>query len=326
MNIRSPLFLLLFAIFLAAQGGGCFRFFPDSFVVIDGIPAFALSKDRFVALGVPSGVEIVAHDRFTGVSVFEKKASRPFYLMPPNPPLYYCPSSPAMPVTIASLPVSIYPGRLKERVEAKGALFGECCKFAALVDRGGFWFGAKSIKKVMRRDLHHGDIGARFEMAKNRIVVKASDPFVQNGLQSGDTLLEARNLKNPSLYHVRKMIDECKNGRTVDLRILRKDKKIAIKPVCFERVGGGKVSDTFLEHFGLSFDKRLHIETIDRTKEGYKKGLRRFDHLLAIDGVLVGDEADVQRILNRCNTKKQLPARMLWERSGFQFFLLPYSI
>ncbi len=323
---RLLLFLLFAATSLFAGGNGCFRFFPGSFVVIDGIPAYAVAKERFVALQPPHGVDLVAHDRFTGLSLFKRSSTRPFLLISPKPPLYYCPSDPAMRVTIRSYPVSIFPGTLKERVEAKGALFGSCCSLAALVDRGGEWFGREAIEKVLRGNLHHGDIGARFQSTERGVEVKASDPFADNGLRRGDIVLGANRQPKPSLRNLRYMVDRCENTKSLTLQILRDGRRITVRPRCFERVGGGKVSDTFLERFGITFDEKLRITTIDPRQEAYQKGVRRSDRLLAIDGIPVRNDTDVQRIMDRCNSKKRLPERMLWERSGFQFFLLPYSI
>jgi len=326
MATRFPLLLLLATVFAWSAGHGCFRFFPGSFVVIDGIPAYAVTKKRFVALQPPPGVDLVAHDRFTGLSLFKRAALHPFLLIDPKPPLRYCPSDPALTVTIRSYPVSIFPGTLKERVEAKGALFGACCRLAALVDRGGYWFGRSQIEKLIRGDLHHGDIGARFKASKRGVEVTASDPFAHNGLRRGDIVLRVGSRKNPSLHTLRHMVDVCENSKSLTLQLLRNGRRVAARPHCFERMGGGKVSDTFLERFGITFDKELRIATIDPRKEAYRKGVRRFDRLLAIDGTSVHDERDVQRIFDRANSEKRLPQRMLWERSGFQFFLLPYSI
>jgi hypothetical protein len=60
-----PLFsFLLFALSSVMAGEGCFRFFSGSFKVIDGHPAYAVAKKRFVSLHCPEHKKIIADDRF----------------------------------------------------------------------------------------------------------------------------------------------------------------------------------------------------------------------------------------------------------------------
>ncbi|WP_300361913.1 PDZ domain-containing protein [Hydrogenimonas sp.] len=310
--------LLLSSVFGA---GSCFEFFPDSYRIVDGHPAYGVAKNRFVSFRCPRGKKIVAEDRFKGLCLFESPLRRPFHLIDPEGPLHFCPSKTPLYVDIDAYPFAIYPGRLKKSPGREGALFGECCELAGIVERDGGWFDAASIRRLLRGDTRHGDIGARFTRNGRSWRVSEVDPFVKTPLRPGDRVLAIGRHRSPSFRQIAEAIDGCRPGKTVALTLLRKERKISLHPECFERRGGGKLSDTFLERFGLWFDKNLAVVRIDEKGSGFKRGFRVGDRLLRIDSSDVRSEADVRRVLTGYSLRRSLPERLLLERDGFQFFL-----
>ena len=75
------------------------------------------------------------------------------------------------------------------------------------------------------------------------------------------------------------------------------------------------MSDTFLELFGLSFDKDLKIVTL--TKQAAKYGIKIGDRLISVEGIDIKKEQDILDVLN--DTKKSI--NLLFQRGGFQFFV-----
>jgi len=326
MRIWLFLLLLLYSYSSVAFANECRKFFPGSLKVIDGYPAFAVAKDRFVSLKCPSDKKVIAYDRFKGLCLFKDTSKKPFYLTKYKTKLFFCQSDKPKAVTILSYPSSIYSGHIKEKIKKRGALFGECCHLAGVVDLNGEWYDTSSIKKLLHKNTKHSDIGARFSLKGKQVVVKRVNPFVKLPLLPGDKVVKIEKIKYPTLKQVRDMVDSCKVGRKIFMEIVRGRKSFKYKLKCFKRVGGGKISDTFLENLGIWFNKNLIISDIDKRGIGYKNGLRKGDRLLKIDKKLVFTQTDVQRVMSSYAVKKSIPKIMLWERNGFQFFLSPTSI
>jgi len=304
----------------------CKKFFPGSLKTIDGYPAFAVEKDRFVSLQCPSNKKIIAYDRFKGLCLFEDTSKKPFYLTKNRLYLHFCLSDKPRAVTILSYPASIYPGLIKGNFKKSGALFGECCHLAGVVDHNGEWFDASDIKKLLHKNTRHSDIGVRFLLKGKHVVIKRVDPFVKSPLLPGDRVVEIEKIKYPTLWQVRDRVDSCKIGEKIFIKVIRDRKSLSYRLNCFNRVGGGKISDTFLEHMGIWFNEKLVISDIDKSGTGYKSGLRKGDRLLKIGESMVYTQMDVQRVMNSYAVKKSMPKTILWERKGFQFFLSPTSI
>lgn len=326
MNIWLFLLLFFYSYSSCAFANECRKFFPGSLKVIDGYPAFAVAKDRFISLKCPKDKKIIAYDHFKGLCLFKDTAKKPFHLTKHRTELFFCQSDKPKAVTILSYPSSIYPGRIKENVKKRGALFGECCHFAGVIDLDGEWYGVTSIKKLLHKNIKHSDIGVRFSLKGKQVVIESVNPFLKLPLLPGDRVKKIEKIKYPTLKQVRDIIDSCKIGRKIFMEIVRDKKSFKYKVECFKRVGGGKISDTFLENLGVWFNKKLVISDIDKRGIGYKNGLRKGDRLLKIDKKIVSTQMDVQRVMSSYAVKKSMPKTILWERKGFQFFLSPTSI
>ncbi len=325
-SLRTLLLLSLLSFTLHGSDEGCFKFFPNSFKVVDGHSAYAVSKNRFVSFKCPTGKKVVAKDRFKGLCLFEDSAQNPLYLSDLKPPLFICPNKRVLKNPIESYPVSIFAGRLKERPGHEGAIFSGCCRLAAIFDDEGRWFGVEDIRKLLKGETFHGDVGVRFAKKRGKVVVASVDPYIGMELKVGDILVQVGSKKNPTLESVRESVDSCRPKESLNLFFKRNGKSFNIEANCFERVGGGEVSDTFLERFGLEFSPTLKIVQIDPSSIAYKKGLREGDALLAIDGMKVESERDAREVLSNMAIQKTTPQNMLWERKEFQFFLLPTAL
>ncbi|BBG66708.1 hypothetical protein NNO_2005 [Hydrogenimonas sp.] len=327
MPLRTLLLtsVLLFSQTFAADRG-CFDFFPGSYKIIGGHPSFAVGVNRFVSMKCPDRKKVVAHDRFRGICLFEERASKPLYLSDAKPPLYICPDKTESKHPIRTYPVSVYAGELAKRPGHEGALFSGCCRLAGIFDGEGRWFDAEAIRRLLEGDTSHSDVGARFAEKKIGVVVDSVDPFAGSGLMPGDKILKAGSFDHPSLRKTRELVDGCRVGERLTFGVERNGKSVSVEAPCFDRRGGGVLSDTFLERFGMHFSKSLRISEIDTSSISYKKGLRVGDRLLMIDGKPVGGEAEVREVLSGYAVQKRTPENMLWEREGFQFFLLPTSL
>ena len=320
MRLRTAVLLLL-SLLPAIAADTCFRFFPDSHIVVDGYRAYAVAKNRFVSLHCPAGKKIVAQDRLKGLCIFESPVRQPFHLADPEPPLHFCPSATVRYVEILSTPFSIYPGRLKRGYGEEGALFGECCELVGIVEADGRWFDRGAITMLLRGETRHGDVGIRLDPGKEPAVIRAVDPFAGTALRPGDRLLAVGGRHRPTFRSAEAAIDRCRPGHALSVTLQRGKARRTERLRCLERRGGGRLSDTFLERFGLWFDRGLAIVRIDEGGKAYETGLRRGDRLLQIDRNPVHSPAEVRKVLTGYAVRGTLPERLLWERDGFQFFL-----
>lgn len=325
MKIWLLLALFIFTFSNSVAANECKKFFPDGIKIIDGIKAYAISRDKLISFGCPKSSKIIAYDRFKGLCLFKGSSKKPFKLTKERKFLFFCSTKSQKRVKIQSYPSSIYPGRIKNRYK-NGALFGDCCSLAGIVNSDGEWYDSSSILKLLKKDTYHGDVGVRFSYKKGRVLVNRVNPFIDTPLLPGDRIIGIDKIKYPSLDKVRDIVDNCKSGEKIFFKVVRKNRRYSFKLKCFKRVGGGMISDTFLENFGIWFNKKLIISKIDKNGEGFKCGLKIGDRLLKVDGKMVFSENGVQKILSSYSLKRSKPKTMLWERDNFQFFLLPSSI
>ncbi len=327
MRRAAPSLLVLLLLHTALLSDSCFRFFPGSFTVVGTEPAYAVSKSAFVSLRCPEGRRVLAHDRIRGLCLFEGRAERPFLLAEAEPPLFFCPSEEPRRVTVLSHPSGIEAGKVKGSFATAGALFSSCCRLAGIVDADGGWFGADAIGDLLAGKVCHADTGLRFaDTNGGGTVVRQIDPYRSIPLLPGDTIVEAGGVKHPSSRALEKRIDRCEAGGSIAFAVQRGERRFWVEILCSKRMGGGKLSDTFLERFGLWFDDALRIVQIDPEGEAYAAGLRVGDRLLGIESDDVATQDDVRESLTRFAVKKRVPRRMLWERDGLQFFLALPSI
>ena len=316
--------VLLFMATSLAAAQACGRFFPDGVVYIDNHPAYAVAKRQYVSLHCPTSARVIAHDPFLGLCLFERPAKRPFRLTAARKSLTLCPDGKK--VRPESFPVGIRPGRLNRAVGKEGGLFGDCCLLAGLAYADGRWYDAAAVRRLMKGDTYHGDIGVRWRIEEKAMIVESVDPFIRLDLQKGDRLLAVGKKRHADWRDFWRQVDRCQPGSTLSLRVERQGKTKQIKARCFRRMGGGRLSDTYLERFGLQFDAQLRIARIAHGSVAYRRGLRVGDRLLRIDNVPMPDASAVRRYLSEQKAAGMWPERFLWDRNDFQFFLFPFSL
>ena len=83
-----------------------------------------------------------------------------------------------------------------------------------------------------------------------------------------------------------------------------------------ERLSGGYKVETYLEKYGITFDKNLYIIKLDTTKKDY--GLKLGDQLLQVNAKPVKNQEDVMEHVSDF----KFHATLLFERNAnFQFFV-----
>ena len=107
-----------------------------------------------------------------------------------------------------------------------------------------------------------------------------------------------------------------KIGSMHNVKVKRDNKTINIKVKSQKRLSGGYKIETYLEQYGLTFDKNLYLIKIDKSKKNY--GLKLGDKLLQANSRDVKNQNDVMKYISDF----KFHATLLFERNAsFQFFV-----
>ena len=150
------------------------------------------------------------------------------------------------------------------------------------------------------KHVSYGDIGIRIRQeGKNSIILRRDPYFKNNPFKKGDFIISFDGKKYLHASRVMQKILLSKVGSPHRVQIKRGRKFYTYTLTTQKRYGGGSISDTFLERYGVTFDTTLHIKYLSKNFQKY--GLKIGDKLLEID-------------------KKNLK-KLLFERNHFQFFV-----
>ncbi len=83
-------------------------------------------------------------------------------------------------------------------------------------------------------------------------------------------------------------------------------------------MGGGYLSDSFLEKQGIFFDKEMKIVKITKKSFAEESGLKVGDKLIQIDHKMIKSQSDIKEYLSKLKSKE---TQLLFDRSDFQFFV-----
>lgn len=199
-------------------------------------------------------------------------------------------------------------GRLQPSAQTGTLLHGMCCHGLGLVVPRGV-LGPKYINHLLQSDTPvFGDVGFRVDESMR---VRFVNPYYDIDIQKG---MKITGFENRCAYEDAINLHEV--GTTVTLVTAREGKK---EFNVYKRFGGGHVSDTFLEPFGMRFDKNLQISTISKGTTAWQKGLRKGDILVEIEHKSVSTPNEVKAELTKQQDKESIT--YLFERDGFQFFI-----
>lgn len=166
------------------------------------------------------------------------------------------------------------------------------------------------------RDVLYADAGIRIDKRGLLLHVKSVNPFFsEQKFHTNDIILAFDSKRVNSLCKLKRQILFSKIGSTHRFKILRNTKTVYIDVKFQKRLGGGLLSDTFLEHLGLYFDENLCINR--RTPQSVKAGLNIADCLIQINFKDVNSDKQIRQSIKSADIDNAL----LFERNNFQFFI-----
>ncbi len=164
----------------------------------------------------------------------------------------------------------------------------------------------------------YGDIGIR---VNSSLIVERIDPFFKNvGFKKGDKIVKIAGNAINSKSDFSNRVLFGKIGEEIEIEVLRNGKSVKFKTKIAKRHGGGYVSDTFMERFGLYFAGNSNkLSNIDSNSKFYKAGLRKGDKILAINDVKIHTPKDIEKLANKIDSNEAM--KILIDRNDFQFFI-----
>ena len=203
-----------------------------------------------------------------------------------------------------------------EKLTTPALITSSCCALEGIVTPEGV-IQKEYIKRFLsKQSADYGDIGIRVKNDAGFVIVRASNPYVQNNPFKKDDCIVAFDGKkvNAASVFMRKVLFS-KIGSKHTVKVKRGKKTMTFKVLISKRHGGGNVSDTFLEHRGIYFDETLHIVRLSKYFSDY--GLHIVDQLIQVNGTVVKTEDNLRRYIEDFKEFSSL----LFTRNNFQFFV-----
>jgi len=203
------------------------------------------------------------------------------------------------------------------KFKAPAILTNSCCSLEGILTPRGIIEKAYIKRFIDKKDIRYADIGIRVKDTKNGVIVSSIDPFMKNNpFKKGDYILSMDGRKVKYSSTLMQKILFARIGSAHNVKIKRGKKFLNIKVRSQKRLSGGYKVETYLEKYGLTFDKNLYIIKIDKTKKHY--GLKLGDRLLQVNSKDVKKQEDVMKYISDF----KFHATLLFERNAnFQFFI-----
>lgn len=171
---------------------------------------------------------------------------------------------------------------------------------------------------IAQNGAYYGDIGVRFEKKEGGYRVTDRDVYFRdNPFEVGDIILKLNGKRYPRFDAFSFAILFAPIGTVFDVTIKRNGTVRHVKVKSGRRYGGGYLTDTFLERFGLVFDTHLVVQQVIPGSYADCKGLKAGDRILQFDGVAVNT---IQAMMNLISKKRVTHTSILFDRDDFQFF------
>ncbi len=193
-----------------------------------------------------------------------------------------------------------------------------CCALAGIASKKGV-INHHYLKHFLESKLKimaYGDVGIRLKDKKDSLYVHRIDPFFEPQVfVQGDKILAMDGKKIVSLCLLRRHILFASIGSRHTFTILRQGKVLHVKTTVQKRLGGGLLSDTFLERFGLVLNERFCLASI--SAKSTEMELAIGDCLIQVNFFNIDTVEDIQKYVQ----KSDIDNALLFQRNDFQFFI-----
>ena len=225
-------------------------------------------------------------------------------------------------------------------VNGTGAVLSPCCKLRGIAVGGDKFVPSRYLRHFAAyKDVYYGDVGAVFEERDGRLYVKGVDPLGRGAaLMAGDEILSVNGEKMQSLRELNERILFAKKGERLKFEIKRgedvvnfsvavsdevkKEQKTA--PKTDENItkiapksqpAPNTDASSVRKLYGLTFDEKLRVKSVDGESDAARFGLRVGDKLIQVGAKVVKNRKEALALI-----AKNRGQRLLFRRDGFDFF------
>ncbi|WP_297965741.1 PDZ domain-containing protein [uncultured Campylobacter sp.] len=225
-------------------------------------------------------------------------------------------------------------------VNGTGAVLSPCCKLRGIAVGGDKFVPSRYLRHFAAyKDVYYGDVGAVFEERDGKLYVKGVDPLGRGAaLMAGDEILSVNGEKMQSLrelnerilfaakgerlkFEIRRGEDVVKFSVAVSDEVKKEQKtapktdenitKVAPKPQPAPNTDASSVRKLY----GLTFDEKLRVKSVDGESDAARFGLRVGDKLIQVGAKVVKNRKEALALI-----AKNRGQRLLFRRDGFDFF------
>ena len=225
-------------------------------------------------------------------------------------------------------------------VNGTGAVLSPCCKLRGIAVGGDKFVPSRYLRHFAAyKDVYYGDVGAVFEERDGKLYVKGVDPLGRGAaLMAGDEILSVNGEKMQSLLELNERILFAAKGERLNFEIKRGEDvvkfsvavsdevkkeqktapktdenitKVASKPQPAPNTDASSVRKLY----GLTFDEKLRVKSVDGESDAARFGLRVGDKLIQVGAKIVKNRKEALALI-----AKNRGQRLLFRRDGFDFF------
>jgi len=185
-----------------------------------------------------------------------------------------------------------------------------CCELVGIGTSRGI-IQKPYIKHFLRRGGVYGDLGIRLKRCKEGLIVESVDPFLQTPFKIGDRIVALNGKRVKTKKDFQQKVLFASVGSICVVNVFRYKKQHTLKAKVYKRLGGGYLSDTFLERLGVYVDAKLQV-----VRSSFAK-IYKGDKLKVIDRHRVWTQKDVRKWLSNVKNERFL---ICVERRGLDIF------
>ena len=223
----------------------------------------------------------------------------------------------------------------------KGAVLSPCCRLRGIAVGGDKFIPSRYLKHFAAyKDVYYGDVGAVFEERDGKFYAKSVDPLGRGAaLMTGDEVLSINGEKMESLRELNERILFAKKGEKLKFEVRRGDEilkfnlavsqdapkkeekapmktdKNAVKSAKMQSAMQNVDAAKAQKLYGLTFDEKLTVKSVDADSSAAKFGIRVGDKLMQVGQKTVSSRKEALELLAKNGAQT-----LLFRRNGFDFF------
>ncbi len=225
-------------------------------------------------------------------------------------------------------------------VNGTGAVLSPCCKLRGIAVGGDKFVPSRYLRHFAAyKDVYYGDVGAVFEERDGKLYVKGVDPLGRGAtLMAGDEILSVNGEKMQSLRELNERILFAAKGERLKFEIKRGEDVVKFSVAVSDEVkkeqktapktdenitkaapkpqpAPNTDASSVRKLYGLTFDEKLRVKSVDGESDAARFGLRVGDKLIQVGAKIVKNRKEALALI-----AKNRGQRLLFRRDGFDFF------